>query len=105
MYVRDRYAAVVPSDRELVNDGSASVPTLADSGELMVECLSEYGFDAEAQGTGLTAEVIPAQAQAYEEALAACESKHGFDAMTAMTEDRTGARSGSPSDENAGRFW
>lgn len=63
-------------------------PTLANYGELMVECLGEHGFEAEAQGTGLTAQIKPDQMDAYQRASDECEKQYGYDAMITLTDDQ-----------------
>ncbi|MGJ8720683.1 MAG: hypothetical protein ACSHW9_02450 [Salinibacterium amurskyense] len=63
-------------------------PSIADYGKLMVDCLGESGFEAEAHGAGVTSETTLEQVEPYNAAVADCERRYGFDATGEMTESQ-----------------
>jgi hypothetical protein len=65
-------------------------PSTADYGELMAECLGEYGFEGDVQGNGIVLAVPPEQADRYHEANVECQARYGFDKMTKMTDEELG---------------
>jgi len=73
------------------SDTAAEIPSIADYGKLMVDCLDEFGFEAEAQGTGVTAETSFEQVEPYNAAVAECERRHGYDATGEMTDSQLAA--------------
>lgn len=69
---------------------SATHNARADYAELMIACLAEAGFEAEAQGSGVIIESSGGQQDVIAEASKACEHELGYDTITRLSDSQLG---------------